>query len=64
MPKGGNVSELEMVGALLFGSISDLDSVQENRMVNLGARIAPANVREWEDETLRNRSRDSAEMKS
>jgi len=51
MPKGGNVSELEMVGALLFGSISDLDSVQENRMVNLGARIAPANVREWEDET-------------
>ncbi|MBQ4144967.1 MAG: hypothetical protein IJD43_15985 [Thermoguttaceae bacterium] len=47
MPEGENVSELEMVGALLFGSISDLDSVQENRMVNLGARIAPANAREW-----------------
>ncbi len=57
-PKDANVSELEMVGALLFGSISgesvktaeDVRPSRENRMVNLGSRIAPENTRQWEAE--------------
>ncbi|MBE6428785.1 MAG: hypothetical protein E7028_09480 [Planctomycetaceae bacterium] len=57
-PKDTNVSELEMVGALLFGSISGepttnvevIHSSKENRMVNLGSRIAPENTRQWEAE--------------
>lgn len=57
-PADANVSELEMVGALLFGSISGETSKTaevvrpsgENRMVNLGAQIAPENTRQWEAE--------------
>lgn len=64
MTQNGNVSELEMVGALLFGSISDastefsasssasasVSAVPEaGRMVNLGARIAPEPSRQWEE---------------
>ncbi len=62
--RNGNVSELEMVGTLLFGSISDVSSenIFENgsknnvseesrRMVNLGARIAPAMTRDWEEDS-------------
>ncbi len=64
--RSGNISELEMVGALLFGSISDANSTssaenvfeneaknsfseESRRMVNLGARIAPATARDWEE---------------
>lgn len=65
-PANANVSELEMVGTLLFGSISDVSSDNESasepqqtvktsaasgRMINLGARIAPENERRWEEET-------------
>jgi len=54
----GNTSELEMVGTLLFGSITDenaesspragLKSENHSRKVNLGARIAPETSRQWE----------------
>ena len=55
---GGNVSELEMVGTLLFGSIADeneesqpcaqMKSGNSGRKVNLGSRIAPETSRQWE----------------
>lgn len=65
--KSGNVSELEMVGALLFGSISDekaedqpyaqMKSGNSGRKVNLGSHIAPETSRQWDDaepETISN----------
>ncbi|MDO4570607.1 MAG: hypothetical protein Q4D38_09510 [Planctomycetia bacterium] len=49
--ENGNVSELEMVGEMLFGSIGVAEdaakSSSENGMVNLGAKIAPATERTW-----------------
>ena len=55
---GGNVSELEMVGTMLFGSITDesaesqpyaqMKSEKSGRKVNLGSRIAPETSRQWE----------------
>ncbi len=55
---GGNVSELEMVGTMLFGSISDestesqpyaqMKSGNNGRKVNLGSRIAPESSRQWD----------------